>query len=111
MKQLSIIKIGGNIVDNPEALNAFLSDFHQLDGQKLLVHGGGVLATKMAKELGVESQLIDGRRVTDAETLKIVTMVYAGWINKNIVASLQKIGPVLGIHLGLKVVAVSLIHP
>jgi acetylglutamate kinase len=92
MKKLSIIKIGGNIVDNPEALNAFLSDFHQLEGRKLLIHGGGVLATKMAKELGIESQMIQGRRVTDAETLKIVTMVYAGWINKNIVASLQKIG-------------------
>jgi acetylglutamate kinase len=92
MNQLSIIKIGGNIVDNPEALHAFLSDFHQLEGRKLLVHGGGVLATKIAKELGIESQMIDGRRVTDTETLKIVTMVYAGWINKNIVASLQKIG-------------------
>jgi len=92
MKKLSIIKIGGNIVDNPKVLSAFLADFHQLEGLKLLVHGGGVLATKMAKELGVESRLIDGRRVTDEETLKIVTMVYAGWINKNIVASLQKIG-------------------
>ncbi|MDR0333516.1 MAG: acetylglutamate kinase [Dysgonamonadaceae bacterium] len=92
MKKLSIIKIGGNIIDNPEALNAFLSDFHQLEGRKLLIHGGGVLATKMAKELGIESQMIQGRRVTDEGTLKIVTMVYAGWINKNIVASLQKIG-------------------
>jgi acetylglutamate kinase len=92
MKKINIIKIGGNIVDNPEALSAFLSDFHQLEGRKLLVHGGGVLATKMAKELGIKNQMIQGRRVTDAETLKIVTMVYAGWINKNIVASLQKIG-------------------
>ena len=92
MNKLSIIKIGGNIVDNPEALHAFLADFLQLDGRKVLVHGGGVLATKIAKQLGIESQMIDGRRVTDAETLKIVTMVYAGWINKNIVALLQKIG-------------------
>lgn len=91
-EHLSIIKIGGNIVDNPEALSAFLNDFKQLQGRKLLVHGGGVMASKMAKELGIETKMIDGRRVTDADTLRTVTMVYAGWINKSIVASLQAIG-------------------
>src|SRR5690606_10236012 len=91
-EKLSIVKIGGNIVDNQDALETFLADFHQLKGRKLLVHGGGVMASKMASELGIETKMIQGRRVTDAETLKIVTMVYAGWINKNIVASLQKIG-------------------
>lgn len=91
-EKLSIVKIGGNIVDNPEALESFLSDFHQLEGKKILVHGGGVMASKMAKELGIETKMVDGRRITDAETLKTVTMVYAGWINKSIVAALQKIG-------------------
>ena len=87
---LSIVKIGGNIVDNPEALESFLSDFHRLEGRKLLVHGGGVMATKLSAQLGIETKMIEGRRVTDEETLKLVTMVYAGWINKQIVASLQK---------------------
>lgn len=89
---LSIVKIGGNIVDNPEALEAFLSDFHRMEGRKLLVHGGGVMASKMAGQLGIETKMVQGRRITDAETLKLVTMVYAGWINKQIVASLQQIG-------------------
>lgn len=91
-KALSIVKIGGNIVDNPEALDGFLSDFHRLEGRKLLVHGGGVMASKLSAQLGIETKMIEGRRVTDEETLKLVTMVYAGWINKQIVASLQKIG-------------------
>lgn len=90
--ELSIVKIGGNIVDSTEALESFLCDFHKLKGLKILVHGGGVLASKMSKELGIETKMVEGRRITDEETLKIVTMVYAGWINKNIVASLQKIG-------------------
>ncbi|MDR1517434.1 MAG: acetylglutamate kinase [Dysgonamonadaceae bacterium] len=89
---LSIVKIGGNIVDDDSALDSFLADFNRLAGKKLLVHGGGVMASKMAKQLGIESTMINGRRITDAETLKLVTMVYAGWINKSIVASLQKIG-------------------
>jgi len=89
---LSIVKIGGNIVDNPAALDAFLSDFLRMEGRKLLVHGGGVMASKMALQLGIETKMVQGRRITDAETLKLVTMVYAGWINKNIVASLQQIG-------------------
>jgi len=91
-KSLSIVKIGGNIVDNPEALELFLADFHHLKGRKLLIHGGGVLASRMAAQLGIETKMEQGRRITDAETLKLVTMVYAGWINKNIVAALQKIG-------------------
>lgn len=90
-EKLSIVKIGGNIVDNPDALTAFLADFNRLEGKKILVHGGGVMASKMAKELGVETQMVEGRRITDAETIKIVTMVYAGWINKSIVAALQNI--------------------
>ncbi|NLX81945.1 MAG: acetylglutamate kinase [Proteiniphilum sp.] len=91
-ESLSIIKIGGNVVDNPDALKSFLNDLNKLEGRKLLVHGGGVMASKMAKELGIETKMIDGRRVTDADTLRTVTMVYAGWINKSIVSALQAIG-------------------
>lgn len=90
--KIKVVKIGGNIVDNPEALASFLSDFQQLEGPKVLVHGGGVMASKMALDLGIKTTMIEGRRVTDAETLKLVTMVYAGWINKSIVAMLQKGG-------------------
>ena len=91
-KELKVVKIGGNIVDNPEALASFLADFQKIEGQKILVHGGGVMASKMAIDLGIKTTMIEGRRVTDAETLKLVTMVYAGWINKSIVALLQKDG-------------------
>ncbi len=91
-KDVKVVKIGGNIVDNPEALASFLANFQQLEGKKVLVHGGGVMASKMAMDLGVKTTMIEGRRVTDAETLKLVTMVYAGWINKSIVALLQKNG-------------------
>jgi acetylglutamate kinase len=86
---LYVIKIGGNIIDDEVKLSAFLKDFASLDARKILVHGGGKLATKVAEKLGVEQKLVDGRRITDGETLKIVTMVYAGYINKNIVAQLQ----------------------
>jgi len=86
---LFVIKIGGNIIDDEAKLSSFLNDFANVKGRKILVHGGGKLATKLATQLGVEQQMIDGRRITDAETLKIVTMVYAGYINKNIVAQLQ----------------------
>lgn len=89
MDKLYVIKIGGNIIDDESKLPAFLRDFASLDGKKVLVHGGGKLATRMAEKMGVPQQLVDGRRITDAETLKIVTMVYAGYINKNIVAALQ----------------------
>lgn len=92
MDNLYVIKIGGNIIDDAAKLPAFLQDFAKLPGKKILVHGGGKLATKMAAELNIPQQMVDGRRITDAETLKIVTMVYAGLINKNIVAQLQSHG-------------------
>lgn len=89
MDKLYIIKIGGNIIDDESKLTTFLEEFSNIEGRKILVHGGGKLATRMADTLGIQQQMIDGRRITDAETLKIVTMVYAGYINKNIVARLQ----------------------
>lgn len=92
MLHLSVVKIGGNIVDNPEALDKFLSDFADLKGPKVLVHGGGKVATKISDALGIETQMVDGRRVTDQETVKVVTMVYAGLVNKTIVAKLQAFG-------------------
>lgn len=92
MKTLTIIKIGGNIVDQPDALQNFLNNFNQIEGPKVLIHGGGAIATELSPKLGIEVKMHNGRRVTDYETLKLVTMVYAGLINKQIVASLQKIG-------------------
>lgn len=92
MKSVKIVKIGGNIVDKPEALQNFLNNFHKLEGPKVLIHGGGAIASQLSKELGIEVKMHNGRRITDYETLKLVTMVYAGLINKQIVASLQKIG-------------------
>src|SRR6476619_2352291 len=89
MKKLLVIKVCGNISDDEEKLSAFLRDFSLINEKKILVHGGGKLATRIAGQLGIEQQMIDGRRITDTETLKIVTMVYAGYINKNIVAQLQ----------------------
>jgi len=88
-RDLYIIKIGGHILDDEKKLGSFLSAFASLDHKKLLVHGGGKLATSMAEQLHIPQQVVEGRRITDAETLKIVTMVYAGYINKNIVAKLQ----------------------
>lgn len=92
MKQLYVIKIGGNIIDDDKKMKHFLDEFSSIRGRKILVHGGGKLATELAERLGIEQQLIDGRRITDAETLKVVTMVYAGYINKNLVAGLQARG-------------------
>lgn len=90
MKQkLSVIKIGGNVIENKVELSKFLQLFAGLDGLKILVHGGGKLATQLATKLGVESKMVGGRRITDAETLEVITMVYAGLTNKNIVAQLQ----------------------
>ncbi|MEO3406914.1 acetylglutamate kinase [Mucilaginibacter sp. CAU 1740] len=89
---LYIIKIGGNVIDNSENLYHFLKDFEALEGNKILVHGGGKVATQMAEDLGIESKMVDGRRITDIETLRVVTMVYGGLINKNIVAQLQRFG-------------------
>lgn len=90
MKTLKIVKIGGNIINDTNHLNAFLQKFSQLEGPKILVHGGGKLATEVARTMNIPVQMIDGRRITDAKTLDIVTMVYGGKINKNIVAILQK---------------------
>jgi acetylglutamate kinase len=89
METLAVIKIGGNIIDDPEKLDLFLSEFAALEGRKILVHGGGKMATQLAEELGIKQTIIDGRRITDEETLKVVTMVYAGQINKSLVAQLQ----------------------
>lgn len=91
MDTLKIIKIGGNVIDDNNALHDFLVKFAKLKGPRLLVHGGGKLATKLANQMGVEVKMINGRRITDADTLDIITMVYAGKINKNIVAKLQSL--------------------
>lgn len=90
--KLTVIKIGGNIIDDEIKLSAFLKEFTSVEGKKILVHGGGKLATKLAEQLNLPQQIVEGRRITDAGTLKIVTMVYAGYINKNIVAQLQANG-------------------
>lgn len=92
MDKVYVIKIGGNVIDDDATCMAFLQRFATIEGKKILVHGGGKLATSLAEKLGVEQQLINGRRITDAETLKIITMVYAGGINKTIVAQLQALG-------------------
>lgn len=89
---VTVVKIGGNVIDDPEALERFLDDFAALEGDKILVHGGGAVANKILHGLGVEPRMIDGRRVTDEQTLRIVAMVYAGWINKSVVADLQARG-------------------
>ena len=89
---MQVIKIGGGVLENETQRNAFLRQFAAIEGPKVLVHGGGRLATTMAERLGVETQMIDGRRVTDKETLDIVTMVYGGLVNKQVVAQLQTMG-------------------
>lgn len=88
--KLTIIKVGGKVVEEPESLNTLLDDFSAIAGNKILVHGGGRSATKLSERLGIEAKMVDGRRITDAQTLDVVTMVYAGLVNKNIVAQLQK---------------------
>lgn len=93
MKQkLTVIKVGGKIVEEEESLSRLLAHFSAIPGNKVLVHGGGRSATKVAAQLGIETQMINGRRVTDKQMLDVVTMVYAGLVNKNIVARLQAIG-------------------
>ncbi|MDR0668284.1 MAG: acetylglutamate kinase [Prevotellaceae bacterium] len=89
MDTLTIVKAGGAAIDRPEALGRFLSDFVRISGRKMLVHGGGALASEMLDRTGIPALMREGRRITDGETLKICTMVYAGWINKTIVARLQ----------------------
>ena len=92
MDKLLVIKIGGNIIDDEKKLSSFLQSFAAIAENKILVHGGGKLATNLANRLGIEQKMVEGRRITDEETLKIVTMVYAGYISKNIVAQLQSYG-------------------
>jgi acetylglutamate kinase len=92
MNRLTIVKVGGKVVENPETLSAFLIEFKKISGNKILVHGGGVTATEIATKLGIETKMIDGRRITSAETLEVVIMVYAGLINKKIVSGLQALG-------------------
>ena len=89
MEKLSIVKIGGNIIEDTKSLNAFLKLFSKLEGKKILVHGGGKRATSVASKLGIASKMVNGRRITDADTLEVITMVYGGLVNKNIVAKLQ----------------------
>jgi acetylglutamate kinase len=90
--KLSVVKIGGNVLDDEQCFMQFLDLFAAVDGAKILVHGGGKLASQLSAQLNIPAQMIEGRRVTDEETLKIITMVYAGYINKNIVAQLQSRG-------------------
>lgn len=92
LNKLTIIKVGGKIVEEEDSLKQLLHDFSKIDGFKILVHGGGRSATKIAERLGIESKMVDGRRITDSETLQVVTMVYGGLVNKNIVAGLQSLG-------------------
>lgn len=91
-EKLNVIKVGGAVVEDPNTLSVLLDAFASLPGRKVLVHGGGRAATRIAAQIGIESVMIDGRRVTDAETLKVVTMVYGGLVNKSIVAQLQARG-------------------
>lgn len=91
-EKLTVIKVGGKIVEEPDTLNQLLDDFSSMPGYKVLVHGGGRSATRIAAQLGIESRMVNGRRITDADTLKVVTMVYGGLVNKNIVAGLQARG-------------------
>jgi acetylglutamate kinase len=92
MKTLKIVKIGGNVIDDPYELDYFLKEFSKIEGLKILVHGGGKSATALANQMGVEVKMIEGRRITNTETLDIAIMTYAGKINKTIVAQLQANG-------------------
>jgi len=92
MERITVVKIGGNVIDNPAAMKRFLKEFAALEGPKILVHGGGKLATRLAERLELKVQMVDGRRITDKGTLDVVTMVYAGLINKQAVAGLQAAG-------------------
>ncbi len=87
---VTVVKVGGKVIEDETSLDALLKDFSSIAGNKILVHGGGKLATTLSERLGVETKMVDGRRITDAQTLDVVTMVYAGLCNKKIVAKLQK---------------------
>jgi acetylglutamate kinase len=98
MNELLIIKIGGQVIDDGATLERFLKELSKVESPCILVHGGGKLATRMSERLGIEAKLIDGRRITDAATLEVVTMVYGGLVNKQLVASLQALGkPAMGL--------------
>ena len=92
MEQVNVIKVGGAVVENADTLAQLLADFSALPGAKVLVHGGGRSATQVAANLGIESQMVGGRRITDEAMLRVVTMVYGGLVNKNVVARLQALG-------------------
>jgi len=92
MEKVNVIKVGGAVVEDPSSLQAFQTQFASVEGLKVLVHGGGRSATAMAARLGIETKMLDGRRITDAPMLEVVTMVYGGLVNKNIVARMQAIG-------------------
>ena len=91
-EKLTIVKVGGAVVEDELQLSQLLKDFSAIEGRKVLVHGGGRKATKMAERLGIETKMVDGRRITDADMLEVVTMVYGGLVNKNLVARLQANG-------------------
>ena len=91
-EKLTIVKVGGAVVEDEAQLAQLLRDFSAIEGRKVLVHGGGRKATKMAERLGIETTMVNGRRVTDAAMLEVVTMVYGGLVNKNLVARLQANG-------------------
>ena len=91
-EKLTVVKVGGAIVEDEAQLNQLLKDFSAISGKKVLVHGGGRRATQIAKQLGIETQMVNGRRITDAQMLQVVTMVYGGLVNKNLVARLQANG-------------------
>ncbi|MEJ7587944.1 MAG: acetylglutamate kinase [Ferruginibacter sp.] len=91
MEKIFVIKIGGNVIDDNAALAIFLENFAAIEGKKILVHGGGKIATKIGDKLGIQSKYINGRRLTDAATIDLVTMVYGGLVNKTIVAKLQSL--------------------
>ncbi|WP_295936289.1 acetylglutamate kinase [uncultured Alistipes sp.] len=92
MEKITVVKIGGNVIDNPVALKRFIGEFAAMPGPRILIHGGGKVATRLTERLELEVQMVDGRRITDKGTLDVVTMVYAGLINKQLVAGLQAAG-------------------
>ncbi len=92
MDKLTVLKVGGAVVEDPQALDAFLTGFAAMPGLKVLVHGGGREATRVAAQLGIQTRMVDGRRITDADMLRVVTMVYGGLVNKGVVAALQARG-------------------
>lgn len=91
-EKVFVVKVGGNVIDNPALLDTFLADFAKVPGRKVLIHGGGKIATRIGDKLGIESKYVNGRRITDAETVDVVTMVYGGLVNKQIVAKMQSLG-------------------